>query len=138
MQDRRPFALPALCWLILTACAMPQGLAAKVLLPGTYQGHAPKSDPAKRTFTLTLQNDGTAMFNTQYLGKDNVVEHGHWTPNGTQVVLTLDAMGPNRPPAPITFRHRDHVLSPLHWDVSEWGRAGPPTLYLAGSLEGGS
>jgi hypothetical protein len=140
MQDGRPFArsLPALRWLILVACTLSVTVEARIMLPGIYQGHAAKSDPAKRTFTLSLQEDGTAAFTTQYLGKEEVVEHGHWTRNGTQVVLTLDPMGPNRPPAPITFHYRQHVLIPLHWDASEWGRSGPPAFHRTGSTKGGT
>ena len=96
---------------------------------GTYQGHAPAADAAKRVFTLNLASDGTAILTTLYIGKDNVTMHGRWTQSGSQIVLTFDSMGPNRTSPPITFRHRDHELSPIHWDPNEWGRAGPPVLH---------
>lgn len=96
---------------------------------GTYQGHAPAADAAKRVFTLKLAADGTAILTTLYIGKSAATQHGRWTQNGSQIFLTFDAMGPNRPPHPITFRHRGHELSPIHWDPSEWGRAGPPVLH---------
>jgi hypothetical protein len=51
--------------------------------------------------------------------------------SGSQIVLTFDPMGPHQPPRPITFRHRDHELSPIRWDPSEWGRSGPPVLHRA-------
>jgi hypothetical protein len=60
-----------------------------------------------------------------------VTQHGRWMQSGSQIVLTFDPMGPHQPPRPITFRHRDHELSPIHWDPSEWGRAGPPVLHRA-------
>jgi hypothetical protein len=118
-------------WLILAASLVPFALAAKPDLSGSYEGRAPAADAAKRVFTLSLSPDGNAMFTTRYLGKSDVVEHGRWTRQGTQVVLALDPMGPNRPPAPITFRYHGHSLIPLHWDSSEWGRAGPPVLHRA-------
>jgi hypothetical protein len=96
---------------------------------GTYQGHAPAADAARRVFTLNLAADGTAILTTLYIGKNDATQHGRWTQNGSQILLTFDAMGPNRPPHPITFRHRGHELSPIHWDPSEWGRAGPPVLH---------
>jgi hypothetical protein len=96
---------------------------------GTYQGHAPTADAARRVFTLNLAADGTAILTTLYIGKNDAMQHGRWTQNGSQIQLTFDAIGPNRPPHPITFRHRGHELSPIHWDPSEWGRAGPPVLH---------
>jgi hypothetical protein len=131
----RPFL--ALCWLILAAHAAMLAEGGEVDLSGTYQGHAPAADAARRVFTLSLSADGTAIFTTQYIGKSDVIEHGRWSRSGSQIVLTLDAMGPNRPPRPITFRHRDHQLSPVHWDPSEWGRAGPPVLHRSRAVQGG-
>jgi hypothetical protein len=139
MHDR-PFCtrfLPALGWLILTAWAVLFTATAELELSGIYQGHAPAPDAARRVFTLNLSADGTAVFTTQYIGKSDVVEHGRWTRNGSQVTLNLDPMGPNGPPRPITFRHQDHQLRPVHWDPSEWGRAGPPVLHRARAAQGG-
>jgi hypothetical protein len=100
-------------------------------LSGTYEGHAPAADAAKRVFTLNLAADGTAIFDTLYIGKDRVTQQGRWKQDGSQIVLTFDPMGPHQPPRPITFRHRDHKLSPIRWDSSEWGRTGPPVLHRA-------
>jgi hypothetical protein len=96
--------------------------------PGTYQGYAPAADPAKRVFTLNLAADGTAVFTTLYIGKNEATQYGRWTQNGSQILLIFDAIGPNLPPHPLTFRRRRHQLSPVQWDPSEWGRAGPPVL----------
>ncbi len=98
-------------------------------ISGTYRGHAPASDAAHREFTLELFADGSASLTTLYVGKDKATERGRWQQTGNEVELTFDAMGSNQPPRPITFHHRDHELSPLHWDASEWGRPGPPTLH---------
>src|SRR5258708_2568152 len=125
-----------LCW-ILPAFATLLARRHETDLSGIYQGHAPASDAARRVFTLNLASDGTAMLTTQYIGKENVTMHGRWTQTGRQVILTFDSMGPNGPPRPITFRHRDHELSPLHWDPNEWGRAGPPILHRAHVAQGG-
>jgi hypothetical protein len=136
-------SLLALCFLVPSACpgAALQTTAGNLAvgfaprqdadLAGTYQGHAPAADAAKRVFTLNLASDGTAIFDTLYIGKDRVTQHGRWMQNGSQIVLTFDPMGPHQPPRPITFRHRDHKLSPIRWDPSEWGRAGPPVLHRA-------
>jgi hypothetical protein len=138
-----PGCLLALCWLIPGSSfgAQPQSLPKIATVgflwrqeadpTGTYQGHAPAADAAKRVFTLNLASDGTAIFDTLYIGKDSVTQHGRWMQSGSQIVLTFDPMGPHQPPRPITFRHRDHELSPIRWDPSEWGRAGPPVLHRA-------
>jgi hypothetical protein len=144
---RVPTRLPgfwlALCWLIPAVCAGVQAQSSAQTAPvdfawrqpvdptGTYQGHAPAADAARRVFTLNLASDGTAIFDTLYIGQDSVTQHGRWMQNGSQIVLTFDPMGPHQPPRPITFRHRDHELSPIRWDPSEWGRAGPPVLHRA-------
>jgi NlpE N-terminal domain len=147
-RPRLPRSLLALCWLIAAACPAAQVLKSANTLAslhpagfwrqeadpsGTYQGNAPATDASRRVFTLNLASDGTAILTTLYIGKNDATEHGRWTQNGSQIVLTFDPIGPNRPPRPITFRHRDHELSPIHWDPSEWGRTGPPTLHRARS-----
>jgi NlpE N-terminal domain len=142
-------SLLALCWLIPAPCAVagsgptPHRVGfvwrQEADLAGTYQGHAPANDAARRVFTLDLAADGSATLTTLFLGKNNAKQSGRWARMGSQVVITFDAMGPNRPPGPITFRHRDHSLSPIHWDASEWGRSGPPVLHLSGAraVQGG-
>jgi hypothetical protein len=96
---------------------------------GIYQGHAPGADAAQRVFSLNLDADGSAALTTLFIGKGKVSQRGRWAESGSQIVLTFDAFGSNRPPRPITFRHRGHKLSPISWDSSEWGKAGPPVLY---------
>ena len=152
VRPQLPGSLLAFCFLIPSiCCAAPlQTPAGNVTvgfawqqeadLVGTYQGHAPAADAAKRVFTLNLASDGTAIFDTLYIGKDRVTQHGRWMQSGSQIVLTFDPMGPHQPPRPITFRHRDHELSPIRWDPSEWGRGGPPVLHRARpktSVQGG-
>jgi hypothetical protein len=152
VRPQLPGTLAVLCWLMMTPCAGAQrppsaGKATvgflwrqEADLAGTYQGHAPAADAAKRVFTLNLASDGTAVFDTLYVGKDSVTQHGRWLQSGSQIVLTFDPMGPHQPPRPITFRHRDHELSPIRWDPSEWGRGGPPVLHRARpktSVQGG-
>ena len=132
-----PRPLLALCFVLPAAFATPLARAHETDLSGVYQGHAPASDAAKRVFTLNLASDGTAILTTLYIGKNNSTMHGRWTQTGRQIVLTFDSMGPNGPPRPITFRHRDHELSPVHWDPNEWGRAGPPILHRARIAQGG-
>jgi hypothetical protein len=144
VRRQLPGGLLALCWLVPGALGwgQPQGLvrsdgavhpvvfaSRKADLTGTYQGHAPAADAARRVFTLNLAADGTAILDTLYIGKDSVTQHGRWLQSGSQIILTFDPMGPNGPPRPITFRHRDHELSPVRWDPNEWGRSGPPVLH---------
>jgi NlpE N-terminal domain len=144
----------ALCWLVPAGCAgaqvasFPSTAVCPVAifwhqeadLAGTYQGYAPAKDAARRVFTLDLAADGAATLTTLFLGKDRARQSGRWARNGSQVVLTFDPMGPNQPPGPITFRHRNHSLSPIRWDASEWGRSGPPVLHRSRStaVQGGA
>jgi hypothetical protein len=127
----------ALCWVLPALCTTLLASGHETDLSGVYQGNAPASDAARRVYTLNLAADGAAMLTTQYIGKDSVTMHGRWTQSGRQIVLTFDSMGPNGPPRPITFRHRGHELSPVHWDPNEWGRAGPPILHRAHVAQGG-
>jgi hypothetical protein len=121
--------LLALCWLISAGGVTL--FAAEREVAGVYQGHA------KRVFTLNLASDGGAVLTTLYIGKNDANQEGHWTQNGSQVVLTFDAMGNNKPPRPITFRHHGHELRAIHWDSSEWGRYGPPVLHRSRPIQGG-
>ncbi len=125
--------LLAACWLIPAACVSMLATQAETDLSGTYQGRAPAADEARRVFTLSLAEDGTAILTTLYIGKNDATQHGRWTHSGSQIVLTFDPMGPNQPPGPITFRHHDDELHPIRWDPSEWGRHGPPVLHRSRS-----
>ncbi len=127
-RPRFPHLWLALCWILASACSP---MVAEPDLAGIYEGRAQAPDAAQRVFTLNLDGDGSATFTTLFLGKDKASERAHWTQSGTQIVLTFEPMGANRPPRPITFRHRGHKLSPISWDPSEWGKAGPPVLYRA-------
>jgi hypothetical protein len=104
---------------------------------GTWKGHAPAADAARRVFTLQLAQDGTAVWDTLYIGKDSVTQHGRWTRSGRQITLTFDAVGSNKPPQPITFRFYGEQLHPVQWDKSEWGKAGPPALYRSNAANQG-
>jgi hypothetical protein len=135
---RNKLLMPAFCWLLPVCVAvLVSTLTANALrttnVAGTYQGRAGTKDPSKRLFTLNLIAGGAAIFTTLYIGKEEATQHGGWVQTGNQIVLTFDALGSNQPLRPITFRHRYHELSPIHWDVGEWGRSGPPVLHLARS-----
>jgi hypothetical protein len=137
-----PRALIAVCWFLTAACVPMAGEERVVDLSGTYQGRAPAADPARRVYTLTLAADGTAILTTLYIGRNDTMQHGHWTRKDRtrrdrQVVLTFDDMGTNPAFRPIVFRHRGHQLTPIAWDASEWGRAGPPVLYRSRPAQGG-
>ncbi len=131
--------LSVVCWLaasLWTPAA--HGYHQKSDPAGTYQGHAPAADAAKRVFTLSLAADGTAILDTLYIGKDSVTQRGRWTRAGRQIVLSFDPIGANRPPQPITFRYRHRQLNPVTWDSNEWGRNGPPVLYRSkAGMQGG-
>jgi NlpE N-terminal domain len=100
----------------------------KPTVAGIYKGHAPAEDAAKRSFTLKLSPDGSALLTTIYIGKLPATESGRWSQEGEDLVLTFDPLGSNQPPRPITFRYHREALHPVHWDLSEWGSAGPPVL----------
>ena len=98
-------------------------------LAGTYIGRAPANDAAKRVYSLVLTTDGKALWSTFFLGKDRATQPAHWRQTGSELVLDFDKVGPGSPPRPITFHYHHHELRPIHWDQSEWGRAGPPVLH---------
>jgi hypothetical protein len=129
MLARPRFQCLTLCCFLVAACGTLLATERGTDLPGIYQGHAPAADAAQRVFTLKLVADGSATWTTQFIGKGKAAERARWVQSGRELILTFEAMGSNRPPRPITFRHRGHKLSPVNWDSSEWGRAGPPVLY---------
>ena len=90
----------------------------------------------KGSSPLTWLRTAGRSLTTLYIGKDDTTQHGRWTQSGSQVVMTFDAMGAKPAPHPITFRHHDHELRPIHWDPSEWGRAGPPVLHRSRASPG--
>jgi hypothetical protein len=135
-RPRLPHLWLALCCLLAAACGTTLAAPRETDPSGTYEGHAPGADAAQRVFTLDLAADGSAIFTTLFIGKEKASERGRWVQSGSQIVLTFDPMGANRPPRPITFRRRGHKLNPISWDPSEWGSAGPPVLYRSHAQAG--
>jgi hypothetical protein len=114
---------------LLTVSQPPPGQA-QLDLAGTYDSTLTAAAP-KPVYSLMLAAGGTATWSTLYLGKDNATQPAHWRLTGSELVVSFDALGPASPPSPITFHYHPHrsELRPVHWNQSEWGRAGPPVLH---------
>src|ERR1700733_90868 len=96
VRPQLPGFLLALCGLIPAICAGAQlqssartatvGFAWRqdADLTGTYQGHAPAADAAKRVFTLDLASYSTVVLDISSIGKARMTQHGRWMQNGSQ------------------------------------------------------
>ena len=142
--------IPTLALLVLAACTPRPKSASGPTLPwdtagtpyrrdpsavrvmpavGRWLGELPAADAAKRTFTLVLDEDYSAILFTDYVGKRVITEKGTWSADGPAVtILLLDHDG-----KPInTFLAYDlngRTLVPAAgWDSTMWGSNGPPPL----------
>ncbi len=92
---------------------------------GTYKGETESF--RDRTMTLSLGDDGTATLTQSPDAVREITSFGRWAHQGDMIMLTLDPVGKQRAPAPMTFRLNHKTLTPVLWNHSVW-TAPPPAM----------
>ena len=93
---------------------------------GTYRGEAQSF--RDRTMTLSLGDDGTATLTQSPDAVNEITSFGHWVRQGDMITLTLDRVGKQAPPPPMTFRLSHRTLTPVAWNHNLWRTAPPPVM----------
>jgi hypothetical protein len=112
--------------LALVAFAVSAAHAGK--LKGFYSGSGGITQDVHRVVLIEFAEDGTAILQQNWAGKDPQAWHAHWTQNGKQVTLTFDPVKGSPSLAPLALNIKRGSLVPTTWDSAALGVLGPPTL----------
>ena len=93
---------------------------------GTYKGETQSF--SDRAMTLSLGDDGTATLTQSPDAVNEITSFGRWTRQGDIITLTLDPVGKQAAPPPMTFRLDHKTLTPVSWNHSLWRTAPPPAM----------
>jgi hypothetical protein len=78
--------------------------------------------------TLSLGDDGTATLTQSPDAVNEITSFGRWSRQGDIITLTLDPVGKQAAPPPMTFRLDHKTLTPVSWNHSLWRTAPPPAM----------
>jgi hypothetical protein len=93
---------------------------------GTYRGETQSLHD--RTMTLSLGDDGTATLTQSPDAVNEITSFGRWVRQGDMITLTLDPVGKQATPPPMTFRLDHKTLTPVSWNHTLWRTAPPPAM----------
>ena len=119
---KRPFLLAFLAILPLVA----SGNEDLSKYSGTYK--AETQSIHDRTMMLSLGDDGTATLTQSPDAVNEITSFGRWVRQGDMIMLTLDPVGSQAAPPPMTFRLDHKTLTPVQWNHSLWHTAPPPAM----------
>ena len=78
--------------------------------------------------TLSLGDDGTATLTQSPDAVNEITSFGRWARQGDTIMLTLDPVGKQAPPPPMTFHLEHKTLTPVQWNHNLWRTAPPPAM----------
>ena len=114
---------------ILTLAALFAALPAHAdKLKGVYSGSGGISADVHRVVMVQFAEDGTALVEQNWVGRDPQTWHAHWTRQGKQVTLSFDPQKDSPSVAPLVLSIKHGSLVPATWDSAALGPLGPPTL----------
>jgi hypothetical protein len=93
---------------------------------GTYKGETQSF--RDRTMTLSLGDDGTATLTQSPDAVNEITSFGRWVRQSDMITLTLDPVGKQVAPPPMTFRLAHRTLTPVSWNHNLWRTAPPPAM----------
>jgi hypothetical protein len=97
-------------------------------LKGFYVGNGGITQTVSRVVLVEFADDGTAIVQQNWVGKDPQTWHAHWKQDGSTVTVAFDPVKdkPVMDPLVMTFKHG--ALTPTSWDATVLGVLGPPKL----------
>ena len=120
---RRRLAILMTCIALLTA-----PLFGEKKLKGFYGGSGGITPDVYRVVMVEFGEDGSAIVQQNWTGKDQQVWHTRWTQNGKQVKIVFDSVKDGETPKPLLFDFKNGTLTATDWDVQTLGIGGPPKL----------
>jgi hypothetical protein len=96
-------------------------------LKGFYVGSGGITEEVSRIVIVEFANDGTAIVQQNWVGKDPQTWHAHWKQDGSKVTVTFDAVKDQAAMDPLLMTFKRGTLTPTSWDTA-LGVLGPPKL----------
>jgi hypothetical protein len=124
MPTRRQWIVPLL---LLIAALAPFAQAARKL-NGFYSGSGGISAEVHRVLLIEFADDGTAILQQKWHGKDPQTWHANWKQERNKVTITYDPTKHNPVPDPLILNIKHGALVPTSWDATTLGPLGPPQL----------
>ena len=97
-------------------------------LKGVYSGSGGMTSEVHRVLMVEFGEDGTAILQQNWQGKDPQVWHARWTQEGKQVTITFDPVKDQPAVKPLVCEMKHGTLTPTSWDANALGVLGPPQL----------
>jgi hypothetical protein len=97
-------------------------------LKGVYSGSGGMTAEVHRVLMVEFGEDGTAILQQNWTGKDPQIWHGRWVQDGKQVRITFDAVKDQPAVDPLICEMKHGTLTPTAWDAKALGLLGPPPL----------
>ncbi len=116
--------------LMLTAAVMllVSTLHAAEKLKGVYSGSGGLTAEVHRVVMVEFGEDGTAIIQQTWQGKDTQVWHARWTQDGKKLTVTFDPVKDQPAVDPLLCDLKHGTLVPTSWDAKALGVLGPPQL----------
>ncbi|WP_035352895.1 hypothetical protein [Edaphobacter aggregans] len=103
-------------------------LQAAEKLKGVYSGSGGLTAEVHRVVMVEFAEDGTAIIQQNWTGKDSQVWHARWTQDGKKLTITFDAVKDKPAIEPLLCDLKRGTLVPTSWDAKVLGVMGPPQL----------
>src|SRR3984957_21173378 len=97
-------------------------------LKGFYSGSGGMSSEVHQVVLVEFAEDGSAILEQNWVGKDPRVWHARWQKQGKVVTVTFDAVKDKPTPQPLLMKVNHGTLVPTSWDSTALGVLGPPNL----------
>jgi hypothetical protein len=97
-------------------------------LKGIYTGSGGFSQEVHRVLMVEFGEDGTAILQQNWEGKEPQIWHAKWTQNGKVVNVVFDVPKDAAAIDPLVCEMKHGELIPTKWDVKSLGLLGPPKL----------
>jgi hypothetical protein len=105
--------------LLFALLASPVARAEK--LKGFYSGSGGLSSEVHQVVLVEFAEDGSAILEQNWVGKDPRVWHARWEKQGKVVTVTFDAVKDKPTPQPLLMKIDHGTLVPTTWDMTELG-----------------
>ena len=97
-------------------------------LKGYYSGSGGIAESVHRVVMVQFAEDGTALVQQNWFGRDPQTWHAHWVKQGSQVTISFDPQKDSPAVVPLVMKMKHGSLVPATWDSVALGPLGPPTL----------
>jgi hypothetical protein len=118
----RPITLFAAMFLAVST------LHAAEKLKGVYSGSGGLTAEVHRVLMVEFGEDGTAILQQSWTGKDPQIWHAKWVQDGKKVRIAFDPVKNQPAVEPLICELKHGTLIPTSWDAKALGVLGPPQL----------